>query len=174
MNQAAADDDGESIERASVEPTEQAEARRRRIAEAAYMRAAARNFEPGDPTEDWLVAEREIDAAMRAAAGELRRIDVQDRVSVELSLRERLGTIDAGLAALREDAKALRGSAKQELERVMTTLGQQRHAAEGHLTELRDASQAAWAELRQGAERAWHELAHGIETARSRRARPPK
>jgi hypothetical protein len=32
----------------------------RLIAEAAYFRAAARNFEPGDEVEDWLSAEREV------------------------------------------------------------------------------------------------------------------
>jgi hypothetical protein len=31
------------------------------IAEAAYLRAAARGFHGGDPTADWLEAEREID-----------------------------------------------------------------------------------------------------------------
>jgi hypothetical protein len=32
------------------------------IAEAAYYRAEARGFTPGNEVEDWLVAEREIDA----------------------------------------------------------------------------------------------------------------
>lgn len=39
-------------------------ARRRyeRIAEAAYRRAEQRHFRPGGEVEDWLAAEREIDA----------------------------------------------------------------------------------------------------------------
>jgi len=37
-----------------------AEERQRLIAEAAYLRAAARGFEGGDPVQDWLAAEREI------------------------------------------------------------------------------------------------------------------
>jgi len=37
--------------------------RHRRIEEAAYLRAAARGFMGGDPVEDWLLAEAEIDAA---------------------------------------------------------------------------------------------------------------
>ena len=32
------------------------------IAKAAYERAHARNFEPGGELEDWLSAEREVDA----------------------------------------------------------------------------------------------------------------
>lgn len=38
------------------------EERARLIAEAAYFRAQQRGFTEGDPTEDWLAAEREIDA----------------------------------------------------------------------------------------------------------------
>jgi len=41
--------------------------RHRRIEEAAYLRAAARGFMGGDPVEDWLLAETEIDAADAAA-----------------------------------------------------------------------------------------------------------
>ncbi len=36
-----------------------------RIAEAAYFRASQRGFEGGDPVEDWLDAEREIDGGRR-------------------------------------------------------------------------------------------------------------
>jgi hypothetical protein len=35
--------------------------RHSRIAEGAYQRAHARNFEPGGELEDWLSAEREVD-----------------------------------------------------------------------------------------------------------------
>jgi Protein of unknown function (DUF2934) len=37
--------------------------RHRRIAEAAYLRAAARKFVGGDPVQDWLEAERDLDAS---------------------------------------------------------------------------------------------------------------
>lgn len=37
------------------------EERQRMIAEAAYFRAMQRGFSGGDPVDDWLVAEREID-----------------------------------------------------------------------------------------------------------------
>jgi predicted transcriptional regulator len=39
--------------------------RLKRIAEAAYRRAQNRNFAPGHDLEDWLEAEKEIDAAMQ-------------------------------------------------------------------------------------------------------------
>ena len=45
--------------------------RRRMIAEAAYFRAAGRGFAPGGELEDWLAAQREVDALL--AAGRLGR-----------------------------------------------------------------------------------------------------
>lgn len=39
----------------------EAEQRRKLIAEAAYLRAERRGFEQGDPMQDWLEAEREVD-----------------------------------------------------------------------------------------------------------------
>lgn len=45
-----------------------ADKRREMIAYAAYMRALKRGFESGDPTEDWLEAEREVDERLSARA----------------------------------------------------------------------------------------------------------
>jgi len=45
------------------------EARRDLIAENAYLRAERRGFAPGHETEDWLAAEIEVDALLRAAQG---------------------------------------------------------------------------------------------------------
>lgn len=39
-----------------------AEERWRMVATTAYLKAEARNFEPGHETEDWLAAEKEVDA----------------------------------------------------------------------------------------------------------------
>jgi hypothetical protein len=44
-------------------PDTAAEARRRRTAIAAFYRAEARGFAPGRELEDWLEAEREVDAS---------------------------------------------------------------------------------------------------------------
>jgi hypothetical protein len=40
------------------------------IAEAAYYRAEARSFAPGHEIEDWLQAEKDVDAARASAAGD--------------------------------------------------------------------------------------------------------
>ena len=42
-----------------------AEERRKMIAAAAYYKAQARGFEPGNEEEDWLLAEREVDTTLR-------------------------------------------------------------------------------------------------------------
>ncbi len=48
-------------------PLDDATAERlKRIAEAAYRRAQQRNFAPGHDIEDWLEAEKEVDAELRA------------------------------------------------------------------------------------------------------------
>ena len=45
------------------------EARRAMIAQAAYLRAERRGFAPGYEEEDWLAAEAEVDALLRADHG---------------------------------------------------------------------------------------------------------
>lgn len=47
-----------------------AQARRRRIAEAAYYRAQRRGFEPGGEDDDWLEAEKDIDDSALVRPGE--------------------------------------------------------------------------------------------------------
>lgn len=43
--------------------------RRGMIAEAAYLRAERRGFAPGGEHEDWMAAEAEVDALLKARAG---------------------------------------------------------------------------------------------------------
>ena len=45
-------------------PSTSPEERRRMIAEAAYYRAEKRGFKGGDPTEDWIAAQKEVDEAL--------------------------------------------------------------------------------------------------------------
>ena len=47
-------------------PAVSADDRRAMIAEAAYLRAERRGFVPGQETEDWLAAEVEVDALLKA------------------------------------------------------------------------------------------------------------
>lgn len=47
------------------------DARRAMVAQAAYLRAERRGFAPGGEEEDWLAAEAEVDALLRAGNGRL-------------------------------------------------------------------------------------------------------
>lgn len=47
-------------------PVVTSESRRAMIAESAYLRAERRGFSPGFEVEDWLTAEREVDALLSA------------------------------------------------------------------------------------------------------------
>lgn len=79
------------------------EERRRMIAEAAYFRAAARGFEGGDPVQDWLAAEAEID----------RVLPPPERQSEERAAYEKLREeIERRFAEMREavNAEAVRGA----------------------------------------------------------------
>jgi hypothetical protein len=53
---------------ASPRLTVSEEARRAMIAEAAYLRAERRGFATGNEEEDWLAAEAEVDALLRAGS----------------------------------------------------------------------------------------------------------
>ena len=55
-------------ETATVTRTVSAEQRNAMIAESAYLRAEARGFQGGDPMQDWLEGEREVDALLSRAA----------------------------------------------------------------------------------------------------------
>lgn len=45
------------------------DARRAMIAQAAYLRAERRGFTPGNEVEDWMAAEAEVDALLKAGNG---------------------------------------------------------------------------------------------------------
>jgi hypothetical protein len=53
---------------AAVTRSVSAEQRQGMIAEQAYLRAEARGFQGGDPVQDWLEGEKEVDALLSRAA----------------------------------------------------------------------------------------------------------
>ena len=53
---------------AAVTRSVSAEQRNAMIAESAYLRAEARGFRGGDPVQDWLEGEKEVDALLSRAA----------------------------------------------------------------------------------------------------------
>lgn len=73
------------------------EERRRMIAEAAYFRAQRRGFDGGDPVEDWLAAEREIEEAMPSAQQQKEEAIVYEKLrkNVKRMLADVQGAVSA-------------------------------------------------------------------------------
>jgi hypothetical protein len=59
-------DPGRKVQVIKGQSTANADQLQKMIAEAAYYRAQQRGFKGGNPVEDWLVAEREINSQSRA------------------------------------------------------------------------------------------------------------
>lgn len=86
-----------SAARRKSEAVVSAEERRRMIAEAAYYRALARNFQGGDPVQDWLEAEREVDRLLPGPQQKKRELAAYQRLREEIS--KRLGEVRETLNA---------------------------------------------------------------------------
>src|SRR5689334_17604456 len=78
-------------------PVLSSDQRRKMIAEAAYFRALARGLQGGDPVDDWLMAEAEIDRQL------LRQTRQPDEQAIYEQLR---AEVQKRLAAMRESADA--------------------------------------------------------------------
>jgi hypothetical protein len=91
-----------------------AEQRERMICEAAYYRALQRGFRGGDPVEDWLTAEREIDRALPSPSRQ------QEELAAYEKLREQAEKL---LARLRDtvDAEAIGGAIDAASEALAAT-----------------------------------------------------
>ena len=61
---APAADSSQSVLAATAVPAVSADERRALIARAAYLRGESRGFPPGGEAEDWLAAEKEVDALL--------------------------------------------------------------------------------------------------------------
>lgn len=58
--------------------------RQRMIVEAAYLRAAARGFEGGDPVQDWLAAEREISRLLPSPQQQKRELAAYEKLRAQV------------------------------------------------------------------------------------------
>jgi len=81
----------------STEPAVSSADRDHMIAEAAYFRALSRGFHGGDPVEDWLAAEREINHLLPRPAQQRRELAAYQALRKEIA--DRLGEIRENLSA---------------------------------------------------------------------------
>ena len=138
--------------------------RRDRIALAAYLRAERRGFQGGDPVEDWLAAEAEIDDALRAEREKEERRDFRQYTE---ALRVQIDSATTRLEELRERASALRGEARVEWQRNVEEIKERRDALEKKLEDLRKKGRKKRDELKQQAEQVLAELKRSLERLHS-------
>jgi DNA anti-recombination protein RmuC len=132
------------------------EQRQRMIAEAAYFRAEQRGFQGGDPVDDWLQAEAEIDQ-LELGGGQPARARLADQIAAQL--REWDGQVSTLAAKARDLSSTVRAELERELERLKplrTTAGQA-------LDDMRQRAGQATDDLRALSEKVRSELADGLE-----------
>jgi predicted nucleic acid-binding Zn-ribbon protein len=127
------------------------ELRRQMVAEAAYFRAERRGFDSGDELDDWLEAEREVDAALHAGTG------------LAASLEERLATANERLKALRQRMAGMGDKARREWEGDIAKLANHRDRLRRRIRQARDESGHAAERARARAEQAWQETSALLE-----------
>lgn len=125
------------------------ELRRQMVAEAAYFRAERRRSGDGDEVEDWLEAEREIDAGL--AAGHTG------------SLEERLAATNERLKAFRKRLAEKSGKARREWEDDLAKLANYRDKLRKRLRQTREDSGHAADKARVKAEETWDEISSLLE-----------
>ena len=137
-------------------PQTSPEQRRHMIAEAAYFPAEHRGFQGGDPLDDWLQAEAEIDR-MAACGEEPARAKLADQLATQLrKYDEEFARVSA---KMREVSTAVR----TELERDLEWLKPLRTSAEHALGEMRQRAGHATDDLRALSDRVRTELADALE-----------
>lgn len=125
-----------------------ADARRRMIAEAAWNRAVARGFTNGDPVNDWLEAEREVNA----------RLDDGDE-SWLARFEGRLKTVKQEFKGLKKRAGPRAKAAKEEWKKNVVKLEGVLAAFEERIEALGKRGEAASRRARGQAEKLWDEIA---------------
>ena len=124
------------------------EQRQKMIAEAAYYRAERRGFRGGDPVEDWVAAEIQIDTQLTKTSGK----------SVVARLEEQLAASGVKLKLLRAKASSLKAEARKEWEEDLEKLVWLRDALEKRLEALKEQGEQAGHKTMAQAEKLWHEL----------------
>lgn len=143
---------------ASSTPTPQAtpitrEQRYQMIAEAAYFRAQRQGF-CGNPAQDWLEAEVEIDQLLLQSG----QAELSPKQIFQKKLETQLQELDTLLDNLKLQASLGKAELRTELEKQLELLGQKRSAAQAKLNELSRRTEGAWEDLKGGAEKTWEDM----------------
>lgn len=136
------------------------------IAEAAYFHAERRGF-GGDPAQDWLEAEAEIDRILQAS-GEARTPGTTPKQAFQAALEKQLKELDARLEELKLKSSLAKMELRSEYEKQLANLMGKRATAQTKLNELRSRAEDAWEDLRGGTEKAWEDMREALERMAAR------
>lgn len=128
------------------------------IAEAAWNRAVARGFADGDPVNDWLEAERQVDAALNDGGEE----------SWLARFEGRLSTVRQEFKALKKKAGPRAKAAKEDWKRNVEKLDKVLDKFEDRIEKLGERGEKATQKARIQAERLWDEIAELRERLRKK------
>lgn len=151
----------ESQEKIDVTPEE----RNRMIAEAAYFRAAERNFFMGDAMQDWLAAELQIDQILQQNT-ELPPVSAKQKFQQEHEAQ--LKEWDAKLDALKAKLQDAKLEIRADFLKQLALLDEKRAVAQAKLQELNLRTESAWDDLMNGVEKTWDDLHKALDKIVSR------
>jgi DNA anti-recombination protein RmuC len=128
------------------------------IADAAYFRAERRGFNGADPVPDWLEAEAEVDAQLRAMGSK--------RLLEELD--ERLAVANGRLRAFKKRLSGMKADVREEWAQDVEKLAKLRDKFQKRLEEIRERGEHASEKAKVQADKIWHEISDVIERVSSR------
>jgi hypothetical protein len=127
--------------------------RRQMIAEAAYFRAEKRGFNGGDPVQDWIEAETEVDAELRR----LEREHIVERFEIALA------TATKQLTAFKKRVSNVVGEARAQWQPDLDKLAKLRDTLREKVVVLREEGEEAGQKAKQQAEKVWDEISRIVE-----------
>ena len=148
-------------EEMSVSP----EQRYQMIMEAAYFRAETRGFVGGDPAQDWLEAEVEIDRMLQGLG---QASQITEKQAFQKKLEAQLAEWDAKIEELKEKALKAKDEMRADFERQLEAIASKRATVQAKAHELRLRSEGAWGDLKGGTEKAWDEMRKALDQIVSR------
>ena len=132
------------------------------ISDAAYLRAAARGFQGGDPLLDWLEAEAEIDRRIGRQPPASAQ-DTSAKLAFQQKLEEQLEHWDARFEALKASARHAREDMREDVRLQIELLVGSRAEAQAKIHDLRHRTEEAWEDVKAGAEKTWEDLHDALE-----------
>ena len=146
---ASANQSAISRQEASITP----EQRYQMIAEAAYFRADRQGFR-GNPAQDWLDAEAEIDRILHHPG----KAGLSPKQAFQQKLEAQLRELDTAFDELKLQASLAKADLRTEFEKQLEVLAAKRTTAQTKLGELSRRTEGAWEDLKGGAEKAWDDM----------------